>query len=270
MTSTCNWLRRHRLAALTATAALTTLMLTPELADAGHRRHHRARHCCCGHAGYGYAGHGYGHGGYYGHRGYRGHYGTRYSYGQGGYAYGNSGWSNRGYADSGIRYDDSRVQGRIDSNVPYSDNVIGQSDQSRPQALPEGERMQGERTMSARPDLDQGVPPAPQGDSASDANRDQRMQDGAQQTEQLRQRVQTLEQENARLKQQLEEARGSDKNAPAEPRNQSPQDNQTGAEAEATSDTESAPAELPAPPEADADAEVEADAEVNADADTRE
>src|SRR5690606_36193435 len=193
MTSTCNWLRRHRLAALTATAALTALMVAPELADAGHRRHHRrANHCCCGSGGYG----GYGYGGHYGHGGVRAYHGSSYGHGYagssyGGSTYGGSTWGRSGYADSGIRYDASRVQGQAEGQIvqdgQYSQESIRQSgqyrsdqyqsDRTRPRGLP-----QGDQITSNRPDLDQGVPPAP-GDARS--NQDGQTRGDAQQTEQL-------------------------------------------------------------------------------------
>src|SRR5690606_5464502 len=153
----------------------------------------------------------------------------------GGSTYGGSSWGQPGYADSGIR-SDSRVQGQSYRSAPLAQDGSAQSGESRPQALP-----QGERTMSARPDLEGGVPPAPGDNAAADESRDGQLRgDTQQQTEQMRQRIQTLEQENERLKQQLEEAR-SDENSTSADRAGQPS---AEADAEPTSDSEAA--DLPA------------------------
>jgi hypothetical protein len=225
LNSTRNWLRRHRVATATTGAALTALMLAPELTDAGHRRH--ARHC--GGQGYGYAQSVY-HGHYQGGGGYSGgtiHHGT----------YGGN-WGS-GYTQGGIVYDSgSQFQGsQFQGSQPFSEGQprMAEQDQSSDQ-----------RIVTNRPADDSFLPPAPEQNAQQ---QDQQMADGAQQQQEvqrLRQQVQSLEQEVSRLEDELRQARQDSTDASVS--------SEAEAQADTQAETEAADEALPSPPDADAEA----------------
>lgn len=223
MRSTCNWLKRHRLATLTAGVALTALMLAPEAADAGRRW--RSRRCCCGH----YSGNAH-----YGGSGY--HHG---------YAYNSGTWSGSQYAGQG--YANSRSGYSYESGAVTDQNRrMAGDNEPQPQLA---QNQQGDRIIANRPDLESSdaVPPAPGEasnnnnqrtfDSDNSTNRSTDNQNESAQVREMRQRIQSLEQENKRLKQQLEDARSNNRNDSAN-RAQETNDTESGVSADAEASTD--------------------------------
>ena len=256
MNSTCTWLRRHRVAALTAVAAFTTLMVAPDVADAGHRR--RARRCCCGtfHQGY-----------HYGQfRRANRRFSSRYGYGtRYGYAYNDASWGHSGYAGSAVESAESALPSRAqaEADLQSENNVAGQ-----PQPNLAAKAEQGNRITVNRPITGDDLPPAPDVDFEAEGNTDADAQIQTRDRQSLRQRIQQLQQENNRLKQQLRDARQQGKatrSATDRLNEQTSSDVEAEAAVEAkekgakaTSDLK-ADTEVPVPPKADVKSDTNSD-----------
>ncbi|MCA9109930.1 MAG: hypothetical protein KDA52_08295 [Planctomycetaceae bacterium] len=159
------------------------------------------------------------------------------NYGYGGHAaYGTS--YSSGYAQTGQQY----------ANESYA----GQPIQQGPQPQQADNMNRGQQITANRPILSDSsdVPPPP---GAQNRNNEQ---GNTQNVQQMRQRIDNLEQENARLRDQLEQARGNSDSENTATRNSTDAESrtQTNVQSDGRSD-------LPAPPDADADSSIDSGSE---------